>query len=121
VPERDPVGSTIEGERKMSTHAYAMLVGIGIPICLLFSGSAILFSTEKTLGSFLQLFGSGCLMVVVLSHIAELFHLLPWMRWGVERSVGHYLDFGSAALGVMLFPLGYLLYALKRGSRASPV
>jgi hypothetical protein len=29
--------------------------------------------------------GAGCLMVVVLTHIFETFHLLPWMHWGPER------------------------------------
>ncbi len=27
------------------------------------------------------------------------------MNWGDEHSVGHYLDFGSAVLGLTLFPV----------------
>jgi succinate dehydrogenase/fumarate reductase cytochrome b subunit len=84
------------------------------PACLLFSGSAILFIRSKGLGSFLQLLGTGCLVLVVLTHILEALHLFPWMNWGRESSFGHYLDLGSAVLGVTLFPVGYLLYALTR-------
>jgi hypothetical protein len=98
----------------MSEHAYAMLLGIGIPICLLFSGSLVLFSRENTVSSFLQLLGAGGLMVVMLTHIAEVFQLLPWMHWGSEHSLGHYLDFGSAVLGLTSFPLGYLIHALTK-------
>ncbi len=88
-------------------------IGIGIPACVLFSGSVVLFFRRKTVCSLLQLFGSGCLMVVVLTHVSEAFHLFPWMDWGSEHSVGHYLDFGSAVLGLMSFPVGYLLHALR--------
>ena len=82
------------------------LVALG-PVCMLFSGSAVMFFRGKTAPLFLQLFGAGCLLVVVATHIFEALHLLPWMRWGDEHSVGHYLDLGSALLGLTLFPLGY--------------
>jgi hypothetical protein len=88
-------------------------IGIGIPACILFSGSVVLFFRKKTVCSLLQLFGSGCLVVVVLAHVSEALHLFPWMDWGAEHSVGHYLDFGSAVLGLTLFPIGYLLHALR--------
>ena len=100
----------------MSGQPNAILLGIGIPTCMLFSGSVVLFSREKTLSTFLQLLGAGCLMVVVLTHIAETFHLLPWMHWGLEHSVGHYLDLGSAVLGLTLFPVGYLSHAVAKRS-----
>ena len=98
----------------MSGHAYAALLGIGIPTCLLFSGSAVLLSRDKTVSSFLQLLGAGCLMVVVLTHIFETFHLLPWMQWGVEHGAGHYLDFACAVLGLMLFSIA-CAYKATRG------
>ena len=65
----------------------------------------------------LQLVGAGCLMLVVLTHVAEALHLFPWMQWGMEHSVGHYLDLFSAIFGLTLFPIGYLLHAFaeRRG------
>jgi hypothetical protein len=84
-----------------------------MPTCLLLAGSAVLFSRAKTVGSFLQLLGAGCLVVVVLTHIFEALHLFPWMQWGLEHSAGHYLDLGSAVLGVTSFPVGYLVHALR--------
>jgi Ca2+/Na+ antiporter len=85
-----------------------------VPACVLFSGSVVLFSRGKTVCSFLQLLGAGCLVVVALTHISEALHLFPWMRWGLQDSFGHYLDLSSALLGVTLFPIGYLLHALAK-------
>ena len=93
---------------------YAMLLGIGIPACVLFSGSVVWFIRERTLGSLLQLFGAGSLMVVVLTHVSEALHLFPWMHWGLPNSVGHYVDLWSAVLGLTSFPVGYLLHALTK-------
>ncbi|KAF5406958.1 MAG: hypothetical protein Udaeo2_29570 [Candidatus Udaeobacter sp.] len=64
--------------------------------------------------SFVQLLGAGCLVIVVLTHLSEALHLFPWMNWGRPHSVGHYLDFWSAVLGVSMFPMGYLLHSLKK-------
>jgi hypothetical protein len=38
---------------------------------------------------------------------------LPWMHWGLKHSAGHYLDFWSAVLGLILLPAGYLLRTLS--------
>ena len=84
------------------------------PACMLFSGAAVLFFRARAVSSFLQLLGPGCLIVVVLTHIAEALLLFPWMHWGLEHSAGHYLDLWSAVLGVTLFPIGYLLHALTK-------
>src|SRR6266480_7663087 len=84
-----------------------------VPAAMLLSGSVVLFFRGKTVCSSLQLLGAGCLVVVVLTHVSEALHLLPWMRWGVEHSPGHYLDLWSAILGFTLFPVGYLLDALN--------
>ncbi len=83
-----------------------------VPVFLLFCRSILLFFREKVASSFLQLFGAGCLVVVVLTHVCEALHLFPRMHWGLKHSVGHYLDFWSAVLGLTLFPIGYLLHAL---------
>ena len=84
-----------------------------VPAGILLVGSVLLFLRERTLGSLLQLIGAGCLVVVVLTHISEALHLLPWMHWGLEHSTGHYLDLWSAILGFTLFPVGYLFHALN--------
>jgi hypothetical protein len=85
-----------------------------IPAGMLFLGLIVLFFRAQTVSCFLQLLGAGCLIVVVLTHVFEAFHLFPWMHWGLEHSVGHYLDLWSAVLGLTLFPIGYLLHALKK-------
>jgi hypothetical protein len=56
--------------------------------------------------------GSVFLVIVVLTHICEATGIIRWMRWGQEDGIGHYLDLGSAVLGVALFTIGYCLYAL---------
>ena len=83
-----------------------------VPACILLVGSVVMFCRAKTVCSFLQLIGTGCLVVVVLTHVTEVLHLFPWMHWGLQHSVGHYLDLGSAVFGLTLFPVGYLFHAL---------
>jgi hypothetical protein len=83
------------------------------PASALFAGALVLFSRGRTVFSLLQLLGAGALMVVVLTHALEGLHLFPSMHWGSEHSAGHYLDLCSATVGLTLFPLGYLLHALK--------
>jgi hypothetical protein len=89
-----------------------------IPAGILLSGSLVRFSRGRTVGSYLQLIGSGCLLVVVLTHIFEALHWFPTMGWGLERSAGHSVDLASGTLGVALFPLGYLLDAFGRDGTA---
>lgn len=84
------------------------------PVCMLFSGSVALFFKRRAVCFFLQLLGAGCLLVVVLTHFCETLHLFPWMHWGAENNIGHYLDLSSAGLGLILFPFGYLLYAFRK-------
>jgi len=92
----------------------ATLVVIGVPVCAAFVASIMLFAKEKTTWSFLQLFGAGCLVVVVATHIAEAFHLFPRMNWGLPNSAGHYVDLISAVSGLILFPLGYISRTLAK-------
>jgi hypothetical protein len=83
-----------------------------VPASMLLSGSLVLFRRGKTGWSFLQVLGAGCLVLVVLTHICEALDFFPWMGWGLEHSVGHYLDLLSAVVGITVFPIGYLLGAL---------
>lgn len=98
----------------MNDHGFGVMLGLGTPACAMFVGAVVLFAKTKTVPALLQLIGAGGLITVVIAHIAEAFSLLPSMQWGVENSVGHYLDLGAAAIGLMLFPAGYLAYALAK-------
>jgi hypothetical protein len=97
----------------MNVTLFKALVAL-LPTCLLLAGSVVLFFSGKTVSSLLQLLGAICLLVVVLTHVFEALHLFPWMHWGLEQSVGHYLDLSSVLLGFTFFPVGYLLHALSR-------
>jgi hypothetical protein len=99
--------------RAMNVTLIKALIAL-VPVCMLFSGSAVLFARRRTLWSLLQLLGAACLIVVVLTHVCEALQLFPWMHWGRAHSAGHYLDFWSAVLGLVLFPVGYLVGALTR-------
>jgi hypothetical protein len=76
-------------------------------------GSVILFHRERNALAFLQLIGASGLLLVVLTHVAEALHLFPFMGWGLEHSVGHYLDLGSAGIAVTLFAIGYFFQILE--------
>ena len=84
-----------------------------VPLSMLAFGSAILFRKGRTSCSLLQLVGSGCLVIVALTHLCEALHLFAWMHWGEQHSVGHYLDLVSAVLGIALFAIGYFIHALS--------
>jgi hypothetical protein len=101
----------------MGGNSYVSLLGIGIAAGMLLCGATILFRREKSASSFLQLIGAGCLIVVVLTHVAEALRVFPSMQWGLPYSLGHYVDFGSAVLAFTLFPIGYLAHALSTARR----
>jgi hypothetical protein len=101
----------------MGGNSYGGLLGIGIAAGMLFCGALVLFRRERSVSSFLQLIGATCLIVVVLTHVAEALRLFPSMQWGSPHSLGHYIDFGSAVLAFVLFPVGYLSYVLSRARR----
>jgi hypothetical protein len=61
---------------------------------------------------FLLLAGCSCLIVVVLTHVAERLQLLPGMGWGLSDSPGHYLDLISAIAGVTLLLMAGVLWLL---------
>jgi len=61
---------------------------------------------SRTKGNSLIAAGTACFGVVILTHVAESFHIFPSLGWGQPDSVGHYLDLTSAVLGFILIPLG---------------
>lgn len=88
-----------------------------VPAGMLLLGSVRLFRAAGRLSGLLQVLGAAGLVLVALTHICEGLHLFPAMGWGSEQSAGHYLDLASAICGFTLFPLGYLLHALRHGKR----
>ena len=88
------------------------LMAIGVAICAAFVASAITLAQERDASSVIQSLGAGCLIVVVLTHVAEKFDFFPSMGWGLPDGTGHYLDLVSAIAGLILLPTGYLLRKL---------
>jgi hypothetical protein len=89
-----------------------------IPGWWLLARSASLVRQRRTPACVLQLCGAACLMIVILTHIAEALHLLQFMGWGEAHSAGHYLDLSSAVLAVTLLPVGWLLGMRRRVRRS---
>ena len=85
-----------------------------IPVTIALSYALTTFARRQSVWSAVQLTGAAGLAVVVVAHVCEVLHLLPWFGWGQEHSVGHYIDLASAILGVTLLPLGYLFHRRDR-------
>ncbi len=62
-----------------------------------------------TVGGCLLALGFVCLVIVVLTHVAERLRILPGMGWGSPDSPGHYLDLVSTLLGSMLLLAGIVI------------
>lgn len=60
----------------------------------------------------LQALGLTCLAIVVLTHVAERWHILSGMGWGLPHSPGHYLDLASAVLGCLSLTVGLAGWAI---------
>jgi O-antigen ligase len=84
------------------------LIVIGLAICATFVASVVALAQERNAPSFMRLLGAGCLIMVVLAHVAERFDFFPSMGWGLPESTGHYVDLVSAVAGLILLPAGYL-------------
>lgn len=97
----------------MNATLFKALVAL-LPASLLLAGALAFFFKERSPSSLLQLLGAGGLVVVILTHFCEGLHLFPVMGWGLKQSAGHYLDLCSAALALILFPVGYLLHAFGK-------
>jgi len=65
----------------------------------------------------LLLIGVACLIVAMLTHVAERLQVFTFMGWGQPDSAGHYLDLTSAILGCTLLAVGLLATALDRLGR----
>lgn len=85
-----------------------------LPAVVLLLAAGLLFFRLRTVPALLQFLGAGGFVLVALCHLFEGLNISPWMGWGHENSFGHYIDLSSAVLGIVLFPLGYLLHALHR-------
>jgi hypothetical protein len=83
---------------------------------ILFVWSLASFLKKRAAFTLIQLLGAGFLLIVVLTHFCEALSLFPSMHWGSPHSFGHYVDLGSAVLGLILFPAGLLLRLQKRGA-----
>src|SRR5215469_5323650 len=91
------------------------LLAIGIPVSVILFVTVVGYAREKKfVATSTGRWRSIPAHCGARTHIAEAFHLVPWMRWGESDSPGHYLDFFSATLGLTLLPLGYLFHMLNR-------
>lgn len=74
------------------------LIAIATVVGAIICASVWQLSKQRIAWRFVQLIGAAFLGVVVLTHVAERFSLFPTMGWGQPNTVGHYLDFTSAAV-----------------------
>ncbi len=85
----------------------------------LLAAAGVLLSRVRTGPVALQVLGAAGFVVVAFCHLFEALHVFPSMGWGRHDSPGHYIDLASAIVGIVLFPLGYLLHVLERRRRGS--
>jgi len=90
------------GVKVLGNPTLEKAVVLALPVALLLGFSIVRAARARTLSALLQLLGAGCLLVVVLTHVAEALHILPSMGWGEPHSIGHYADLASALLGITL-------------------
>jgi len=88
-------------------------LGVMMLGAVLLARSIALSRRDSALYSLLQVLGAASLIIVVTTHIFEAVGAFPWMGWGRADSLGHYIDLSSAILALTLFPLGYLIHAMK--------
>jgi hypothetical protein len=98
--------------KRMNATSLKALLAL-VPTLFLLAGAILVFVRERGTSALLQLLGAASLVLVVLTHICEGLDLFLAMRWGEAQSVGHYIDLSSAVAALTLFPIGYLLHALK--------
>jgi hypothetical protein len=93
---------------------FAKAIAALAPAGMLLAGSTLQVSRRKDIAALLQLTGAACLVVVVIAPVCEALGWFPWMHWGLENSVGHYIDLVAAIGGLALFSIGYLFSAITR-------
>ena len=85
-----------------------------IPVTAIVWYAMAVFARRRSIWAVVQLAGAAGLVIVVVAHVCEALHLLPWFGWGQEHSVGHYIDLSGAILGLVLLPLGYVFRRRRR-------
>ena len=91
---------------------------VGAVVLFICIASVFDFLKSRSQATIIQLAGSGLFLVMVLTHVAEHFHLLMAMRWGSRDSIGHYLDLISAIGGASLFCSGFVIRLVRNKQRA---
>lgn len=91
---------------------------IGLIVVLISGWSLFEFAKNRRRSTLIQLCGCGLLLVMVLTHVAEQFRLLPAMGWGRPDTAGHYVDLVSAAGGFALYCGGQIASLFGRWRRA---
>lgn len=91
---------------------------IGVIVVLISGLSLVEFVENRTRSALVQLCGCGLLVVMVLTHVAEKFRMLPAMGWGHPDTAGHYLDLASAGGGFALYCGGQIASLFGRWRRA---
>lgn len=95
------------------------LLIIATAVALLAATSTMRVIRKPEPAAVLQFAGSILLMIMVLTHIAEAFSLVPEMGWGRPDTPGHYLDLVSAVAGLALLLAGMSLRAIGILRRAA--
>ncbi|HYM24126.1 MAG TPA: hypothetical protein VEU08_12995 [Vicinamibacterales bacterium] len=86
-----------------------------VPVGLLFAVSIVRLVKLRTLTHLLQAVSMLCLVVVVLTHVAEGEQWWTSMGWGQPHSVGHYIDLTSAVLTIAFLSISaFLQFASTR-------
>jgi hypothetical protein len=80
----------------------------------LVAGLTLRYRRRRTIGSALQLMGAVFFAIVAVTHVFEALAILPSLGWGQPRSIGHYIDLGSAVAGIALFAAGFWSTAHSR-------
>lgn len=93
------------------TLSRALLVSV--PVAMLLAGSIAAVRRRRSASALLALLGAALLTVMVLTHLCEAWRLFPGMGWGREHTAGHYLDQGSAVVGLTLLLTGCAIHAIR--------